>query len=159
MAKTLNINGIEYYVYADLCDAHLYNNAIINSKWNTLEEIDQAKLLVMATRKIDSYNYTGEKVDKDQPLKFPRIMGSGKVSDDEVLTNLCCQIATYYNDSGSGSSGGDSGNLLSNLKEYKIGDLQVNFKDDAQLDLSGLDDFIEQALKDWLMSQSMEIWL
>ena len=158
MTKTLNINGIEYNVYADLCDAHLYNNAVINSKWNTLEETDQAKLLVMATRKIDSYNYTGEKVDPNQPLKFPRITASGKTSDDNVLITLACEIASYYN-TNSGSSSADSSNMLLQLKEYKIGDLQINFKDDATLDLSGLDDFVSGALKDWLVSQSMEIWL
>ena len=158
--KTVNINGIEYNTYACLCEAEVYNNAILGSKWDTLEETDQAKLLVMATRKIDSYNYAGEKVDKDQPLKFPRIMSSGKTSDDKVLTDLCLQIANFYNTSGNSSgSSADTSNLLSQLKEYKIGDLQVNFKDDAKIDLSGLDDFIEDALKDWLMSQSMEIWL
>ena len=35
----------------------------------------------------------------------------------------------------------------------------VEEQDDAKIDLSGLDDIIEQALKDWLTSQSMEIWL
>ena len=159
MTKYVTINEISYPVYADLQDAEIYNNAIVGSSWSTLNEKTQSQYLVMATRKIDSYNYAGEKADKDQPLKFPRVMTNGKTSDDEVLTNLCCQIATYYYTNGSSSSGGDSGNLLSNLKEYTIGDLQVNFKDDVQLDLSGLDDFIEQALKDWLMSQSMEIWL
>lgn len=159
MNKTVNINGIEYNTYACLCDADKYNNAIFGSTWQNLQEDDQARLLVMATRKIDSYNYTGEKVDKNQPLKFPRIMASGKISDDEVLTNLCCQVAAYYNDSGSSSSSSGSGELLSQLKEYKIGDLQINFKDNATIDLSGLDDFIEQALKEWLKSQSMEIWL
>ena len=159
MTKYVTINEISYPVYADLQDAEIYNNAIVGSSWSTLDEKTQSQYLVMATRKIDSYNYAGEKVDKDQPLKFPRVMTNGKTSDDEVLTNLCCQIATYYYTNGSSNSGGDSGNLLSNLKEYKVGDLQVNFKDDAKLDLSGLDDFIEQALKDWLMSQSMEIWL
>ena len=159
MSKTVNINGIEYNTYACLCEAQTYNNAIINSKWDNLDEQDQARLLVMATRKIDSYSYAGEKVDKEQPLKFPRVMANGKVSDDNVLTDLCLQIANYYNSNGSSGSSADTSNLLSQLKEYKIGDLQVNFKDDAKIDLSGLDDFIEQALKDWLMSQSMEIWL
>lgn len=159
MTKTVTINETVYPVYADLQDAEIYNNAIVGSSWNTLDEITQSQYLVMATRKIDSYNYTGQKVDSNQELKFPRIMANGKKSDDEVLTNLCCQIATYYYTNGTSSGGGDSSSILSNLKEYKIGDLQVNFKDDAQIDLSGLDDFIEQALKDWLMSQSMEIWL
>ena len=159
MTKYVTINETSYPVYADLQDAEIYNNAIVSSSWSTLDETTQSQYLVMATRKIDSYNYSGEKASENQELKFPRVMANGKTSDDEILTNLCCQIATYYLTNGTSSSGGDSGNLLSNLKEYKIGDLQVNFKDDATFDLSGLDDFIEQALKDWLMSQSMEIWL
>ena len=159
MAKTVIIDETEFYVYADLEDARLYNMAIVGSTWADLDDKTQAQYLVMATRKIDSYQYAGSKLSETQPLKFPRISQSGKVSSDQVLIDLCCQIATYYLSNGTSSSGGDSGNLLSNLKEYKIGDVQVNFKDDAQLDLNGLDDFIEQALKDWLMSQSMEIWL
>ncbi len=159
MTKYVTINEINYPVYADLQDADIYNNAIVGSSWSTLDETTQSQYLVMASRKIDSYNYTGSKENPNQELKFPRVMANGKRSDDEVLTNLCCQIAAYYLSNGTSSGGGDSGNLLSNLKEYKIGDLQINFKDDATIDLSGLDDFIEQALKDWLMSQSMEIWL
>ena len=159
MTKYVTINEISYPVYADLQDAEIYNNAIVGSSWNTLDETTQSQYLVMATRKIDSYNYSGEKVSESQELKFPRAMANGKTSDDEVLTNLCCQIATYYLSNGTSSSGGDSGNLLSQLESYQMADLHVKFKSDAQLDLSGLDDFIEQALKDWLISQSMEIWL
>ena len=159
MTKYVTINEISYPVYADLQDAEIYNNAIVGSSWSTLDETTQSQYLVMATRKIDSYNYAGEKKDLNQELKFPRVTATGKTSDDEVLTNLCCQIATYYYTNGSSSSGGDSSNLLSQLKEYKLADLQINFKDNATIDLSGIDDFIEGALKDWLSSQGMEIWL
>ena len=159
MTKYVTINEISYPVYANLQDAEIYNNAIVGSSWSTLDETTQSQYLVMASRKIDSYNYSGEKKDPNQELKFPRVMANGKTSDDEVLTNLCCQIAAYYLSNGTSSSGGDSGNILSQLESYQMADLHVKFKSDAQLDLSGLDDFIEQALKDWLMSQSMEIWL
>ena len=158
MTKTVIINDIEYYVYADLEDARIYNNAIVGSTWNDKSEIEQSQRLVQATRKIDSYSYAGQKVSADQPLKFPRVMASGKVSDDDVLTQLCCQIATFYNDNGS-TGGSDSGDFLSNVEKYQIGDLHVDFKKDATIDLSGIDDFIEGALKEWLSSQGMEIWL
>lgn len=162
--KYLEINEFEYPVYADLDDAKAYNNAIVGSTWADKDELIQKQYLVMATRKIDSYNYTGRKLEDEQPLKFPRISNSGKISDDNVLTQLCCQIATYYNDSGSGSGGGisgggDSESFLNSVENYQIGDLHVKFKSDATLDLSSLDDFIEDMLEDWLMSQSMEIWL
>lgn len=157
--KTVTIDEEIFYVYADLEDARLYNMAIVGSTWAEKDETVRSQYLVMATRKIDSYNYAGQKVDAEQPLKFPRVMINGKTSDDNVLTQLCCQIATFYNDNGSSSSGGDSGSFLNNVENYQIGDLHVKFKDDAQLDLSGLDDFIEGALKDWLSNQGMEIWL
>lgn len=158
MTKYVIINEITYPVYADLQDAEIYNNAILNSTWGNLDETAQSQLLVMATRKIDSYKYVGTKVDPDQPLKFPRVMRNGTVSEDKLLTDLCCQVAAFYNDNGSSGSSG-SGNMLEQLKAYQIGDLHVTFKDNAQIDLTGLDDIIEGALKDWMMSNSMEIWL
>lgn len=157
MTKTVTINEIEYYVYADLTDASIYNNAIVGSTWGSKSAKEQAQYLVMATRKIDSYNYAGQKVSETQPLKFPRVMSNGKHSDDLTLIQLCCQVATYYCDNGSSSGG--SGDFLSNVENYQIGDLHVKFKSDATLDLAGLNDIIEQTLKEWLMSQSMEIWL
>lgn len=156
--KTVTINDIDYPVYADLTDATIYNNAVVGSTWSTKDEATQSQYLVMATRKIDSYSYAGQKVDPEQPLKFPRVMISGKVSDDNVLTQLCCQIAAFYNDNGS-TGGSDSGDFLSNVENYQIGDLHVKFKSDATIDLSGIDDFIEGALKEWLQNQGMEIWL
>ena len=161
MAKVLTINDIDYYSYADLEDANVYNNAVYGSTWSSIDDVAKAQLLVMSTRKIDSYKYIGSKVDIEQPLQFPRISNSGKVSDEQLLIDLCCQVADYYYANGysAGGGGGSAGYLLNNLKEYKMGDLQVNFKDDAKIDLSGLDDIIEQALKDWLTSQSMELWL
>lgn len=158
MAKTLVINDITYYTYADLEDAEIYNNAIYGSVCGSLTTLIQSQLLVQATRIIDSYKYTGEKLSPEQPLKFPRISSRGVVSDDNVLTDLCCQIALYIYQNGGASSGGAT-ELLSGLKEYKLGDLQVNFKDNVSFDLGDVDDYIEKALGEWLISSSMEIWL
>ena len=157
MTKQVIINNIPYYTYANLEDASTYNNAIVGSTWAEKTATVQSQYLVMATRKIDSYNYCGQKVDPNQPLDFPRVMTSGKTSDDNILTNLCCQIATFYNDNGSTNSA--SSDFLNSVENYQIGDLHVKFKDDATLDLSGLDDYIERALKDWLLDNGMEIWL
>ena len=158
MTKTVIINEIEYPVYADLDDAEVYNNAIVGSTWAEKDETTRKQYLVMATRKIDSYSYAGQKVDETQPLKFPRVTSTGKTSDDNVLMTLCCQVATFYNDNGSSGDSG-SGDFLSNVDKYQIGDLHVNFKKDATIDLSGIDDYIEAALKEWLQNQGMEIWL
>lgn len=156
MTKTVEINNVIYYTYADLNDASVYNNAIVNSTWSEKTQEVQSQYLVMATRKIDSYSYAGQKVDDNQPLKFPRIMTNGTVSDDNVLTQLCCQVATYYCDNGTSEGGGD---FLNSVENYQIGDLHVKFKSDATIDLTGLDDIIKQVLADWLKNQGMEIWL
>ena len=95
MAKILTINDIDYYSYADLTDAEIYNNAIYGSTWSSLDEQVQAQLLVESTRVIDSYKYIGEKQNPEQPLKFPRVTASGKVSDEQTLIDLCCEIANY----------------------------------------------------------------
>lgn len=157
MTKYLIINDIEYPSYADLTDAEIYNNAIYGSSWNTLDPTVQSQLLVESTRVIDSYKYIGEKVDPEQPLKFPRVTASGKVSDDKVLTDLCCQIANYIYKNGSSSSGGEG--LLSGVTKWQIGDVHIDLKDDATFDLGGIDDFILKALEDWMISSSMQIWL
>ena len=163
--KFVIIKNFAYPTYATIQDADIYHQAVYGSKWKDLEEEEQAQLIVMATRKIDSYKYAGQKVDENQGLQFPRIMSNGKISDDLKITELCCEVAGYYaktmSNSGSNASYGDSdmSALVSQLKEYKVGDFQVNFKDNATIDLSGLDDIIDDALKDWLANQGMEIWL
>lgn len=157
MAKTLVINDIIYYSYADLTDAEIYNNAIYGSTWSSLDPVVQSQLLVESTRVIDSYKYIGEKVDPQQPLKFPRVTASGKVSDEQTLIDLCCQIANYIYKNGSSSSGGEG--LLSGVTKWQLGDLHIDLKDDATFDLGGIDDFILKALEDWMISSSMQIWL
>ena len=157
MAKILTINDIDYYSYADLTDAEIYNNAIYGSSWSSLDPIVQAQLLVESTRVIDSYKYIGEKAEPQQPLKFPRISPSGKTSDGQTLIDLCCQVANYIYKNGSSSSGGEG--LLSGITKWQIGDVHIDLKDDATFDLGGLDDYILKALEDWMISSSMQIWL
>lgn len=157
MAKTLVINDIIYYSYANLEDASVYNNAIYGSTWSSLDPTVQSQLLVESTRVIDSYKYIGEKQNPEQPLKFPRVTASGKVSDEQTLIDLCCQIANYIYKNGSSSSGGEG--LLSGVTKWQIGDVHIDLKDDATFDLGGIDDFILKALEDWMISSSMQIWL
>ena len=158
--KFVEINDISYPTYADIQDADKYNNAIVGSTWFNLDDTTKAQYLVMASRKIDSYHYAGQPLEQDQPLKFPRIMRNGTVSDDNLLTQLCCQVAAYYLSNGTSSdSGSSSGELLNNVESYQLADLHIKFKSDATIDLTGLDDIIEDALAEWMKSNSMEIWL
>lgn len=157
MTKYLIINEISYPTYADLEDASVYNNAIYGSAWSSLTPTIQSQLLVESTRVIDSYKYTGSKLQENQPLQFPRISQSGKTSNEQTLIDLCCQIANYIYKNGSSSSGGEG--LLSGVTKWQIGDVHIDLKDDATFDWGGIDDFILKALSDWLISNSMQIWL
>ncbi len=157
--KYVMINDYKYYVYANIADCDKYCAAVNNSTWHLLTPVQKAQLLVMATRQIDSYNYIGSKLDPNQPLKFPRIKTNNVVSDDNVLRELCCQVANFFNTYGSSSS--TSTEFLQNISKWQIGDFNVTLKDDADLkfDVDTFDDLIQRLLKDWLISQSMEIWL
>lgn len=160
--KYVEISGYKYYVYASIEEANRYCAAITGTPWNLLDDTAKAQRLVEATRKIDSYNYVGKKVDENQPLKFPRVNSRGVKSDDQVLTDLCCEIANYFATYGTSSSGGGiSEELLNNVEKYQIGDFNVTFKKDAEIkiDVDSFDDIIQKALKEWMYSQTMEIWL
>ena len=49
MAKSININGKEYPVYATAEEADEYFAAFFNSGWDAISAEDKAKLLVSAT--------------------------------------------------------------------------------------------------------------
>ena len=160
-AKTVSIGGNNYYVYADLQDADVYCAAIKDSIWSALNETQQAQLLVMATRQIDSYKYIGSKVDENQPLKFPRVNSKGVQSDEQLLIDVTCQIANYMSVNGTSTSSASASQLLAGISKWQVGDFNVTLKNDATitLDTSTLDDLIKDLLEDWLVSRSMEIWL
>ena len=72
--KIIKINNKDYYTYATVEDADDYFAASYGSEWETISENQKQKLLITATRVIDRKDYQGEKLDKNQPLKFPRII-------------------------------------------------------------------------------------
>lgn len=73
MTKTVKINDIEYPVYCTVEEAEQYFATKLDvSQWKTLNEEDKAKVLVEATRKLNTLKYEGFPVALDQPLAFPR---------------------------------------------------------------------------------------
>lgn len=54
-------------------DASLYFEERYDSrKWFELTEENQEKLLISASRKINRFDFVGEKADAGQPMEFPR---------------------------------------------------------------------------------------
>ena len=128
MTKTVKINKREYEVYADIADATEYFSAVYNSDWENINEEDQAKLLLMATRHIDSVEWRGVPKEPEQKLQFPRMV-DGHFSDDELITFACCEeaLAIYQN-------GGSADNSSNDVKSVKVQDTEITFKDGALTD-------------------------
>ena len=73
MTKTVKINDIEYPVYCTVEEAEQYFATKLDaSQWKTLNDDDKAKVLVEATRKLNTLKYEGFPVSTEQPLAFPR---------------------------------------------------------------------------------------
>lgn len=72
-------------------------------KWTTLSTTDQEKLLVSATRQIDSFVFSGRKTDADQALEWPRqgiIDREGRSINQDTcpkkLKDATCELAYWY---------------------------------------------------------------
>ena len=60
MTKTVKINDIEYPVYCTVEEAEQYFATKLDaSQWKTLNDDDKAKVLVEATRKLNTLKYEG----------------------------------------------------------------------------------------------------
>lgn len=150
--KTVTINDKDYPVYADLVDATEYFSSIYNSSWDDINDADKAKLLIMATRHIDSVDWRGVPLRPDQKLQFPRIIDNQE-SDDELITFACCEeaVAIYDNDGSIGEGGSNE------IKSVKVQDTEIEFKDGAVTEDSN---FVSREVKRLLskyMSKSIRV--
>lgn len=152
------INGYKYYSYASVEDADIYFGAKFGSNWNTKDVFTKQQLLITATRMIDARQYAGSKLEANQPLQFPRQFKSGNVSDDDLVSACCFEIADSLGTSG--SSGNVDSSLLSGVKSYKVGDVDVTMKDDAEIKVTSQEDIIDDMLKPYLTDVGgAKIWL
>lgn len=142
--KTITINGKDYYTYATVEESNEYFGGTYGSEWENVSDVQKEKLLITATRVIDRADYQGEKVDKNQPLKFPRII-SGEKTSEEILMSACCELAAnIYSDGGTDSS------IMNNIKSVSLGDSSVSFVENGKTECE--DDLIlERYLSDYLL--------
>lgn len=143
--KTVTIDTKEYNVYATVSEANDYFAASFGSEWSDIAEADKSKLLVSATRNIDKRDYQGEKVDPEQPLKFPRIIADEQ-TDDNLLVMACCEVAmNLYLNGGISVSASISG-----IQSVSLGDSSISFKEGANIE-SEENSIIDDYLSDYLM--------
>lgn len=141
--KIIIINEKDYYTYATVEDADNYFAAAYGSEWELISEEQKQKLLVTATRLIDRKDYQGEKVDSEQPLKFPRVI-CDEQTNDETLMIACCELAAnIYSDGG-------PDNAMNNIKSVSLGDSSVTFVESGKIE-SEDDLIIEKFLNEYLI--------
>ena len=141
--KIIEIFGSKYYTYATVEESDVYFIASYGSEWDKISKIQKQKLLITATRLIDRKEYQGEKVNKEQPLKFPRMIGDEKTSN-EILMNACCELAAnIYSDGG-------PDNVMNNIKSVSLGDSSISFIEDGKTE-SEDDLIIEKFLSEYLI--------
>lgn len=152
------IDDEKYYAYATVEDADIYFKAKFGSTWASKEELTKQQLLITATRMIDARQYAGTELVPNQPLQFPRQFRSGAVSDDDLVTACCFELADSLGTSG--GSGNVDSSMLSGIKSYKVGDVDVTMKDDAEIKITSQDDIIDDMLKPYLTDVGgAKIWL
>jgi|SRR6185503_19314891 len=87
---TIDFEGNEYEVYADLETAEIYAVAAIQGEaWREADEDDRSRGLITGTRVLERQRWKGEKTVADQPLAWPRKnTGIEGVVDDEIPTDI-----------------------------------------------------------------------
>lgn len=131
---TITINDNDYHSYSTVEQANNYFVGSFNNLWLNIGENDKQKLLITSTRLIDTMEYQGHKVDKEQPLKFPRwVCCEENVSSDDLLIQTCCEVAM----------GVYQASLLSTdvvvpnadkIKSMSVGDTSISFQDKATIE-------------------------
>ncbi len=154
---TIIINNVEYNSYASVEEADQYLNVKYGSNWSTYDEDKKKLLLVNATREIDKREYQGVKVDEKQPLKFPRVI-AGVQTDENLVKQACIELADGLALTSSGTGGGTTN--LQAIKSMKVGDTDIEFKDDAVLldPVQAADSIIDDLLKEYLKGNA-QVWL
>ena len=154
----ITFNDNDYYAYGSVEEADKYLSAKYGSTWSAKDEETKKQLLISATRLIDTYTYAGSRLEDTQPLEFPRQFRDGSLSDDNLVKSCCFEVADSLGTSGS-TSGVDS-SVLSGIKSYKVGDVDVTFKDDATIEVSSQEDIIKAFLGRYMTDVGgAKIWL
>lgn len=79
-------------------DADIYFDERYDSKiWQDTDDETKEKLLITASRKINSFDYTGEKADETQPMEFPRNYGTPQDIKDAVCEEAISMLSQENN--------------------------------------------------------------
>lgn len=151
------LNGQKYYSYASVEDADTYLSAKFGSTWSTKTDDVKKQLLITATRMIDYHKFAGAKLEANQHLQFPRQFRDGSLSDDDLVTNCCIEVADSLETTGTTTS---DTTMLNGVKSYQVGDVKVEMKTDATIEVTTQEDIIANMLGAYMTDiGGAKIWL
>lgn len=148
----ITINGFDFYSYATVAQADEYFSAKFGSEWANIDEEDKKKLLVTATREIENLCFQGIKIDKEQPLKFPRKICCLEIeADNPKIITCCAEIANAFYNTGDGDTVTPNADKI---KSMSVGDTSITYKDGATI---SVDSFT--AIAKSIASKYLGCWL
>ncbi len=84
--------------FISLEDANVYFDERYDSEsWISLDDEQKEKLLITATKKINKFDFCGQKADESQKLEFPRDFGTPQDIKDAVCEEAISLAMTQNN--------------------------------------------------------------
>lgn len=135
------------------------------TSWLNLDEDDQARTLITATRAIDSLDLLGDPSSEDQTLHFP-VDGSDLIPSkiEQATLELALSYAAYYS---AVSAGGDAVDPLnpapSNIKEDTVGPITTVFFSPEEMNaedvsLASFPKSVQRLLADFVRTTASNLW-
>lgn len=125
--KTITIGETNYPVYATVSDADQYFFTTYGQKWCSLDTSIKERLLISATRTIDTGDWIGIKKDQEQPLEFPRVYSINQETDENILMMACCEEAMSIYEDGSSDAKDMKG-----VKSLRVQDTEITFASNTE---------------------------
>jgi hypothetical protein len=159
----VTINGKTYETYATVEQVDDYANGSLNvADWDALLEDDKGRAVVTATRWIDSQCWIGDKVDPDQPLKWPRVIAGVTIPvapQIEMATILLSILIASNPELPDQMIGNVAGSADGGTKRLKAGSVEIEYFRNLSFTVFGngsvapFPSYIMSVLGDWLCAR------
>lgn len=161
MPTTVTIGDDTYDVYVSVAQVDTYaNGSLTADAWQAMVADDKARVIVSVTRWIDSQCWRGDKLDPDQPLAWPRTVGSIAVIEQAAvqLSVLLAANPDLMNQLTGATVAADGG-----TKRLKAGSVEIEYFRALNFSVYGgrVDPFpasIMSLIGAWLCDRSGSAW-
>lgn len=142
-------------IYATIEFADKYFKSQFGNSWASIALETKNQLLDNATLNIDSLNYRGKKLVKEQINEFPRQFPDQSFSDDNRISQACCEEAlSIFENKGVNLNSDDD------FSDFKLGDISIKgYSKKVSGGFKLFNSKAEMLLKPYLKSNSFKVLL